>query len=307
MSAMSTRKFVDRDGITLFDIDAAVNEVLDATKTKYDRAIRLYELMVVIHLCKGSPPSSEANSGRGGFKVRVKTRDLRTARHFAVMRIMEHLQQGLHERSRPSDIAPLLSAFVSEPFRHLYDDVFITNGGWKRVRSLPTQRDFQRQIKEAHVEDVGKLIDFSMRFVPNPLKPRRKGRITMACEIVVRASEEGLKEFHVHDRKTVLKTRWRSLKPVAVVHYMIHIQKLGMRPPTLAKDKFPERLINAVTRSKRIRNFFLIYNEVCGRLAERGYNFQRLTLEGIPIPDRLIIDPLPPAMQRLVDEYTGSE
>jgi hypothetical protein len=285
---------------TLFDIDGAVRFVLSTDHNKYDRAIKIYELMVAIHLCQGDGEAS-------GFKVKVRSRDLRDARHFAIIRLMEHVLTKSPFVARFPKL-PAISAALTEHYRYLYDNAFFKNGGWRQVRFMPTAREFQRKIDEAHFEYIGQLIDFSIRVVPNPLKPHQSGGITMARDIVLRATESGSREFSIPEKRTKLIQRWRLASPVAIFSYLIYIQRLGWWPqPRLTVVSFPNNLLSASQRQEKLRNLFLRYNEVCDRLTERGYAVQKLTVDGIPTGHELAISPLPVQVQQLVDDYSGPE
>ena len=180
---------------------------------------------------------------------------------------------------------------LNSEFRALYNNAFLQNGGWRRILSLPTAREFQLSIKDAHIEYIGQLIDFSMRFKPNPLKPHQKGGITMALAIAQRQEEVVSDHSAIPERRTALGARWRRLQPVAVFSYLTYIQKLGMWPPRLTNARFPERLLKAVRRRRQLHNLVFRYNEACDRLTERGYTFKRLTVGGIPTDDGLVIRP----------------
>lgn len=80
---------------TSFDLDAAVGFVLNKGNNRFDRAIMVYELMVVMHLCQGTPElfGSEPSSAVTNLVVNIAVDDLRSARHFAVIRLLEHIEQ----------------------------------------------------------------------------------------------------------------------------------------------------------------------------------------------------------------------
>jgi hypothetical protein len=292
---------------TLFDIDGAVHFVLNTEYNKYDRAIKLYELMVAIHLCQGGPSGLPKGGEASCFKVNVRYKDLRDARHFAIIRLMEHvLTVSPHVAKFPK--LPGISAALTKDYRCLYDNSFFKNGGWRHVRFMPTASEFQRKIDEAHFEYIGQLIDFLMRVVPASSKPDQKWGITMAREIVLRATKSGSHEFSIPEKRTKLVKRWKLASPVAIFSYLMYIQKLGKwSKPRLTRADFPQRLLAAAQRQKKLKNLFLRYNEMCDRLAERGYAVQKLTVDGVPTGYELVISPLPVQVQQLVDNYSGPE
>jgi hypothetical protein len=291
----------------LFDIGAAVGFVLDNKNNAYDRAIKLYELMIAIHLCKGKPYDLHEKSEPTRFSVIVSSKDICDARHFAVIQLMGYLHKTSSFKARFRRSSPVLGDMLNIEFRNLYNGAFLQNGGWRRILSLPTAREFQLSINEAHVTYIGQLIDFSMRFKPNPLKPHQKGGITMALAITQRQEVVVSDHSAIPERRTALGARWKKLQPVAVFSYLTYIQRLGMWPPGLTNARFPERLLKAVRRQSQLQNLIFRYNEACDRLTERGYTFKRLTMGGIPTDAGLIISPLHPQVEQLVDDYTGPE
>jgi hypothetical protein len=290
---------------TLFDLNAAVGFVLNVGNNRFDRAIMVYEMMVVMHLCRGTPEPFDPGppSAVTNLVVNVAADDLKTARHFAVIRLLEHIQRTSPPlgKKKLSD-SQILTAALDRDYRHLFDDVFLTNGGWRRTRYLPAVREFEKRLKESGANHIGHVIDFSLHFSRNPQKPRHRGGLTMAREIILRSPY-----FCIPARKTWFSEKWSLLRPVAAFDYLIYLQKLGMSPIGLTKRDFATRLLNRAKRRRRLLNFFLAYNEVCDRLSDRGYGYEKLKLEG-SLPDgKLIISPYPTEVQQLINDYHGQE
>ena len=290
---------------TPFDFNAAVGFVLNTGNNRFDRAIMVYEMMVVMHLCRGIPESSDPGppSAFTNLVVNVAAGDLRNARHFAVIRLLQHIEETSRPvgNKKPFD-SQILTAALDPNYRHLFDDVFRSNGGWRRVRYLPTVREFENRLQESGANHIGHVIDFSLHFSPNPQKPRHRGGLTMAREIVLRSPY-----FYIPAGKTWFSKKWSLLRPVAAFDFLIYLQKLGMSPIRLTRRDFATRLLKRAQRRTSLLNFFLAYNEVCDRISDRGYGYAKLKLEGNLPEGKLIVSPYPREVQQLIDDYHGQE
>ena len=85
-----------------FDVTKAVNYIVDDTKNRYFRAIKLFELHVAIRLADGYPSTNKEDlnrrsSSRSPFLVGVSKGKMRQARLFATIKLLEHLQRLMKE------------------------------------------------------------------------------------------------------------------------------------------------------------------------------------------------------------------
>jgi hypothetical protein len=83
-----------------FDIDEAVEFILNDSISLSKRAIKLYELQLALITCQRPPPSKKGAGGRRGplprrgnhFTLWVKSGYLACARTYACMQLLEHLE-----------------------------------------------------------------------------------------------------------------------------------------------------------------------------------------------------------------------
>jgi hypothetical protein len=83
----------------LFNVTKAANFIVDDTKNRYFRAIKLFELGVAIRLANGCDTYDEDTNKEGSspppILVHVSTLKMRQAQMFATIRLMEDLERQL--------------------------------------------------------------------------------------------------------------------------------------------------------------------------------------------------------------------
>jgi hypothetical protein len=168
---------------------------------------------------------------------------------------------------------------------------------------LPRINDFNANLKEAEwrAKQASRLIDFSLRFEPNPKKPLKIGGVTMATAIVLDS-----RYYNVKCGERKLHAYWKNFEPVAGFLPLIapnarlkrYIEVASRRPAL--KATMAERLIELIEDQKSLEQFFAEYNAHVARLAKRGY---RLTsLSGIPAAE-IEYEPLPEEVLEYANAY----
>jgi hypothetical protein len=110
-----------------------VELLIDETKSRYIRAISLYEFQTAIYRPKAFERLIKAQVG-----PRAPTEILRTARILAAIRILEKIEVDLNHSKSIRDLV------VDETYCSIFDDVIAVNDGWRRIRHSPSARNFDR-------------------------------------------------------------------------------------------------------------------------------------------------------------------
>ena len=285
----------------LFNVTRAVNFILDDRKSRYFRAIKLFELHVAICLANGYPrtsrmAASQDNSLPSPVVVRVSKRKMYDAKMFATIKLMEHLEQRVKEEW--GTISADILTWDPE-WTKLFDKKFVRCGGFSRARYLPHVVDYDIELWEAkrRAKKVAQLIDFSLRFEPDPTKPKQIGGITMARTIVAESNY-----FDVRCTERTLETYWKKFEPVAAFLPLIFLKKYPASPLRLSKTKFAEKLLARLDDRYTLLSFFADYNATVARLQARGYDLR--SLAGFPTSE-IAFDPLPQEVLEAVQGYTA--
>ena len=281
-----------------FDMTKAVNFIVDDTKNRYFRAIKLFELQVAIRLANGCDTYEEDTNKEGSspppFLVHVSTAKMRQARMFATIRLMEDLQRQL-KKEKGYISAEVLSSNCD--WRNLFDKRFIRFGGFRCARYLPRPADFDNEVRvrQRAAKNVAHLIDFSLRVELDPKKPKQRGGMTMAKAIVAESTY-----FNVKRSERTLQTYWKKLEPVAAFLPLIFFKKFPAWPLRVSKPKFAKKLLARLDDKDTMFEFFAEYNATVALLQARGYSLHSLV--GFPA-SQITFDPLPQEVMKEVRAY----
>jgi hypothetical protein len=136
--------FVVENGM-LFNVTKAVKFIVDDTKDRYFRAIKLFELHVAIRLANGCDTYEEDINKEGPLPspilVYVSTPKMREAQMFATIRLMEDLERQLKKKEGYISAKLLIS---NPDWERLFDKRFVRFGGFRCARYLPRPADFEK-------------------------------------------------------------------------------------------------------------------------------------------------------------------
>jgi len=118
-----------------------VELLIDESKSRYMRAIRLFEFQTAVY----HPKAFKRLVATQG-DVRAPTRILRTARIFAAIKILEKIEADLKQK-KDDRVISIKDLAADEDYRSIFDDVIATNGGWIRIRHSQSVRTFDKSMK----------------------------------------------------------------------------------------------------------------------------------------------------------------
>ena len=247
----------------------------DASISRYQRAISLFEFQVAIYY----PKSFECLVvTRGG--VPAPTKRLRTARIFAAIRILEKIDADLKQQKNIRGIS-IRDLAADEIYKSVFDDEIFANGGWLRIRRSMTDREFDYNIDErcSEARVAANIVDYLYRFpkhLASEKLPKTKRRIlggVDAAKYVVRNA------YKPHIGKSTMKSRWREYKLSAIFLYLIFNQKFNMRPCRVSSKEFLDDILRQVDNIDELRRYFCAYQIVRAALLDRKYTFPALDLD----------------------------
>ncbi|MGK7866357.1 hypothetical protein [Falsiroseomonas sp. E2-1-a20] len=269
-----------------YNICRAFEKTLDDKRSDYRRAFYLFEVCCAIYLSNRSdvaPTDKETNA----IIYNIKPKMLRSARVAAASALMRAIETDMIEKE--PGVLPRQRMLMRNPdYRWLHESIFQKNDGWKRVFELG---DFLTALQEARWEgqNIGRLIEFSVRFEKNSICGNMKGGITSALTLAPEISN-----FNLSHSTTVLREFWTRRGHAAIWFYLNTIQKIRMRPPLPTAPSFRTILFQRL-EDGTAQLALSHYNCVQNRLSSRDYNFPMLicnanipesSISFEPIPDR---------------------
>jgi hypothetical protein len=265
------------------DIQKAVDFILDDSKDRYLRAIKLFEFLVALHLGKPRlkitdkktpPPPDETN-----LTLDVSDEDLRAARMLAGLKMLNQLEDDW-EAANPNKKATLRRMIEVKSYSEIHNKIILKNGSWYRIRHLPSIRSFEDQLWRPRWEArrVARIIEFSCRFVFNPAKRKQLGGVTMAIDIVTT-----MKYFKPRVKKSTLEKYWSWHQSAAPFFYLIYVRKFPFHLAGIVHAKFAKRYLSKINNRSVLIEFFQSYNAVVEQLRPRGYRYTPLKLPASPI------------------------
>jgi hypothetical protein len=285
------------DGMSLKQI---VEQMLDESKHRYIRAIRLYEFQTAIYRPKAFERLIKARVG-----PRAPTEILRTARILAAIRVLEKIEVDQNHRKSIRDLV------ADETYCSIFDDVIAVNDGWRRIRHSPSARNFDRgtrlkgKNKKPEAQAAANIVDYSYRFSKHlanvPHGKRKNPGGVDAAKYVVRNS---VKPFV---SKSSMKSYWRRYHFSAIFLFLMFNQQFDLRPPRVSSKKFLERLLRQTDNIEVLRRFFCAYQTVRAALLNLKYKqYPPLDLDlGCP-PPQLDAAEFSPAMKKEFDAWVNN-
>ena len=221
----------------LFNVTKAVKFIVNDTKDRYFRAIKLFELHVAIRLANGCDTYEEDINKEGSLPspilVYVSTPKMREAQMFATIRFMEDLERQLKKKEGYISAKLLIS---NPDWERLFDKRFVRFGGFRCARYLPRPADFDNEVRVRRCEakKVAHLIDFSLRVELDPKKPKQTGGMTMAKAIVAKSTY-----FNAKRSERTLQTYWKKFEPVAAFLPLVFFKKSPAWPLRVSRPILP--------------------------------------------------------------------
>jgi hypothetical protein len=262
-----------------YDIQKAVDYILDVNKPGDLRAIRLFVLVVVLH--KGEAiarvTGHDASSTDNTLSIRISAATLRHARLLAGMKFIEQIERDW-KKENSSKRATIKRMAGNREFASVYNKVILKHGGWYKIRYSPNLRQFQTELAshERFAKEISKLVDFSARFKPDPKKPKQIGGITMAIAIVTQGA--GKSFYATEIKSTRMEDVWSHLRSSAPFLYLLHMQGWEFKIGNVVGKNFTKRWRKLSADIPYLQQFFAAYNVVVRRLAGRGYIYSQLNL-----------------------------
>ena len=252
-----------------FDVNEAVDRILDEGGSRYVRALHLYEFCCAVYLCVSPPEGKGEPVEAGNFAVDVPRRLLRTARAVAAMRLMRSVEVSAASAGRNGKLWRRPFECPPDPdYASLYE-VFWRNGRWETVRHVAELGDVLRRARwEAQL--LGRTLDFSVRFEPSRALPRTTGGITAATRYVPTD-----KYFRVEASTSTLLEYWSRRRRAAVWYYLTSVHKLPFGPPLPSQQRFASSLLDRLAGAD-LKAGFALYNLVHERLGARGYELPKV-------------------------------
>jgi hypothetical protein len=256
-------------------LNRIVGLLIDESKSRYVRAITLFEFQTAVFRPKAFDRLIEAKGG-----LRAPTEILRTARIFAAIKILEEIEVDLRQK-RADSVISLRDLAADEDYRSIFDDVIAANGGWTRIRHSQSARTFDKSMKcrKKNAQAAAEIVDFSYRFSKHLASRQYPGRRNPggveAAKYVVRKTYEP----HIGE-KTTIKNRWRTYQVPAVFVYLLLNQGFDLGPPRVGSKEFVEVLLRQAGDIDVLRKYFSAYQIVRSALSRLKYKkFPPLDLE----------------------------
>lgn len=262
-----------------YDIQKAVDFILNRDKPAPLRAIKLFTLLVALHAgrSKAIVTGRGASLSQNSLVISVPRQVLRHARLLAGMKFLDHFESEWRARN-PGVRATLADMAIVGDYDRIYTSIILKHGGWKKIRFTPSVQVFERQVRawKRNARDVARIIDFSTRFEQDPAKRRLIGGVTMAIDIVT--TNPGKKYFRTKKKSTQLEKAWSQQKSAAPFHYLLYTRKYPFFLKTIAGRRFAEKWLARIEDREGLLEFFAAYNAAVTRLRPRKYHYSLLSL-----------------------------
>lgn len=254
------------------DLDLLVSELLNIGDQRplYMRAIALFEFEVSLF-----------------FKAFSNGREHKNARLFAAIKLMEQLEQEMKTGQSLSNLS-LKDLASNNEYCRIFDEVIEPTGGWRRIRRMLKDRQFDDDIgaRIDEAQAVAKVIDFSYRFanLKNDKGYRGRGGVSLARYVVRTALS-----YNSDLSLSTMKTRWRNYGSASAFIYLLLINGYSFRPRRVSTKQFAARLLQQTQDEQTLRQFFCAYQHSTNVLGASGYTFPKLSLDlGSSFPPILI-------------------
>lgn len=266
-----------------FEVQRAADFILDTTQPEALRAIEFFTLIVALHSGQSvaSVTGHKASSDQNSLILKVSRKILTNAKLLAALKFLDQIEDDLIEHDSKRAIS--LRTFADhDEFREIFDEVILKSGSWNRIRFTAGLRDFENDVDDWRKQgrNIARVLDFSVRFVPDPEKRRQTGGITMATDIVT--SSEGRAFFGTSIGSTEMEKAWARLKSASPFLYLLYRQKYSYFLKGIANKGFAKKWRMRIINRGDLLRFFDAYNATAHHLKSRGYHFTLLRLPSEP-------------------------
>jgi hypothetical protein len=274
-----------------FDVQKAVDYIVDEKNPTRHRAIELFAFLVALHvgrsLVKVSGTKAVKSQIESKLVLNVPKKQLRAARMLAAMKMLDQLETSW-ARENDGKKPTLRRMSKIEEYEEIFNQIILKSGSWYRIRHLQSIRDLEEELVELRrrARSVARIIEFSCRFVPNSNKPKQLGGVTMATDIVT-----SVPYFQLEVKDSTLERWWSDQQSAAPFFYLIYIQKYPFFLNKIVGKNFAQRFVARVEDRTKLLEFFSAYNSVVQRLSERGYKYAPLRLPDLSVALSLRCDP----------------
>jgi hypothetical protein len=252
-------------------VESLIND--GPSTSRYHRAIRLFEFQVSVFY----PNSFKRLVAKENLTAPNKK--LKTARVLAAIGILEKIEENLKQNKSISRIS-LQDLADDEDYRSVFDDEFVTNGGWPRIKQSISARAFDRGVetRSGEARAAANIVDFSYRFSKNQFNDiesarRNPGGVEAAKYVVRKACKPAVSA-------STIKSRWTKFKSPAIFLYLILNPKFNMRPPRVSSEDFADTLLRQAGNLEALRRYFRAYQIVRDSLLNHKYTkYPKLELD----------------------------
>jgi hypothetical protein len=287
-------------------LNRIVGPLIDKSKSRYIRAICLFEFQTAVFRPKAFKRLIEAQVGLRAPPLRAPTKISRTARIFVAIRILEKIEAEWKD-NKEARVISIQGLVADETYRSIFDDVIATNGGWSRIRHSPSAHNFDRGThlkgdEKEEAQAAANIVDYSYRFSKHLAgrhygKRKNPGGVDAAKYVVRNAVRPFVGE-------TTMKNYWRKYQYSAIFLFLMSKQKFNLKPPRVSSKKFLEKLLRQADDFEELRRFFCAYQTVRAALSKLKYRqYPALDLELECSPPELEAAEFSPAMNKAFDAW----
>jgi len=301
-----------------FNVQKATNFLLNEDNSVPRRAIKLFELMIALHFRKatkritlkngklqvhlrtrikqGKPPMTgplpnKTNQHDTDLHISIFKKQIVNARLLMMSKILDHIETEW--RTQNDNGTPTLRQLAKIPqFCDLYDEVFLAQGGWRRIRYVESARLLNDRLdnNESRINQAaGEIIDHALRY-----RGKRKRLLNESLHMVATSAE---RRTEIRNPKT-LRRFFHSKYPAAPFLYLLQKRRtefdIGLQ--NITGSSVARRYLDMAADIHDLRVWFQRYNEIAELLNNRGFSYKLLDL---PEP-AIVLEPL--KFKALTDE-----
>ena len=282
-----------------FDIQRAFNQLLDLDISLYRRAVTLFELQVAILACTGL--AKKTSKRYSAFTINAPTNLLRSARTLATLQLLQH-KADLYDKDGQPDLFKSIALVADKHSLDLIGDLIFGKIGLERVRYAQKPRHFSEALAGLTngSDSVVSLFDYSLRFQPVKKRPRVKGGITNALEIVYADQDSQYPIYHQSLKVDAARNYARKLKSISALLWLVNRSGGFLPPPKIHTKAFAKKILQQAGRIDELELIAASYTCVANRLSQRGYPCPPLKLERPVKRQEIVFEPLPEQLLDLI-------
>lgn len=277
-----------------YDLQEAVDFILDARFSLRRRAVRLYGLAVALLLGEKSSAVSKrlaaANPNHNTLILKLRATDRSTAHLLCIAKQMDEAEDKWG-KAADDNSHDLRSIRRIAAVRDLYDNEFLKIGGWWRVRHSQSARDFGKKLgdQQADSKNLVAIIEYAARYRPG-IDGKSK---EISSEVIRRMAENrdkgGLNLMPYAD----LERYWNKYQAIAPFVYLLNDTEMGKSTSLTMRKNFGRKW-RSFANSPELLAVLHRYNQLADHLGDRGLVYTPLKLpESAELPP-LTFPPLAP-------------